>query len=125
MARSVVASAPFKQTTLEFRTEGTFPDGVDDYGNPKFKQSPPTKLTALIAPYKFDMLRRQPGADPKLIPCKGELVDPLESSLLQIGAECRLEFQGSPATLKISNVIQNDVIGVPLGDAFQGEILLD
>lgn len=125
MAKSVTADAPFKQTSLEFKSEGSFQTGEDEYGNPVFSSNDPVVLKAVVAPNKAEMLRRQPGADPKVFPIKGELVDPKESDLMRIGSTCRLEFQGMPATLSVTAVFRNDVIGVDFGDGFLGDVRLD
>lgn len=120
MARSVIAEAPFSHTVLEFDSEQSYQIGEDDFGNPVYG-SRTVELNALVAPYKLDHLRRAEGADPKVIPLRGELVEPLTSEHLKLGTTCRFSYNGQDGTLTITNVILNDVIGVNFGTYFAGD----
>jgi len=120
---SLLADAPFGQLTLTYEA----PDGstsTDAYGNPVPGTTSGT-VNVLFAPYKFDQLRPQPGADPKVIGGRGELVNPLSFPAgIGVGSELLCTFAGEACTLKITSIIPNDLPSVAFGDFFQADLIV-
>ena len=120
---SLLANTPFEQTTLTYSA----PDGstsTDAYGNPVPGTTSGT-VKVLFAPYKFDQLRPQPGADPKVIGGRGELVNPLSFPAgIGVGSELLCTFAGEACTLKITSIIPNDLPSVAFGDFFQADLIV-
>jgi len=119
---SVIADAPFEKVTLTYSVRGA-ESGRDALGNPTHSVST-GMLSALMAPRKGSHLHRQPGVDPKVTSVKGELVTPLTFPPgVGLGSTLTLTWMGQPATLTLTNVIPNDLIGVNFGAYFEGDML--
>lgn len=118
---SVLTSTPLKRYTLSYTLEGE-QTGTDENGNPVFG-STAGELTALLAPYKFDQLQPQPGADPKVTSGRGELLEPLQfPEGLGVGSEFACEYAGRAGILKVTSITENDLPGVAFGAYFQFDL---
>lgn len=118
---SLLVDAPFEQLTLTYQTEGT--PGTDGYGNPIINPGTPGTLTVLFAPFKATQLERQDGVDPKLMPGRGELIDPLTLPAgVGIGTELTCTYAGYSCTATITTVIPNDLTGVDFGTYFEADL---
>lgn len=118
---SVMADAPFEKVTLTYSVRGA-ESGRDALGNPTHSVSTGT-LSALFAPYRFDQLRIQPGADPHLIAGRGELVSPLTFPHgVGIGSTLSCTYNGVPCEVTIKTIIANDLIGVAFGAYFTADL---
>ena len=121
---SVLAAAPFVQTTLTYSAEsgGTT---TDEYGNPVPEVTTGT-LAALLAPDRQAQLHRLEGADAQLVMMRGELLDPLTFPTgVGVGSVLTLTWGGQASKLTITAVIPNDLVGVAFGTAFTGEMTPD
>lgn len=118
---SLLADAPFAQTTLTYTVEG-MAGPPDEYGNPTYTTTSGT-VKALFAPYRFDQLRFRPGSDPKVIAGRGELIAPLTFPAgVGIGSVLTCTFAGRSCSLTITNIIPNDLVGVDFGAYFAGDM---
>jgi len=123
MARSVVASAPFRHTTLTYSAPGTTPGPPDEWGNPTWVPVTGT-LQAIVAPDRAAQLRRLEGADQSLVMVRGELVEPLTfPANVSIGSVLTLTWEGRSMRLTLTGLTPNDIIGVAFGTAFTGEMI--
>jgi len=120
---SLLATAPFQQQTFTYETvTGTT---TDAFGNPVPVTTTGT-ITCLFAPYRFDQLRPQPGADPKVIAGRGELIDPLAfPDGVGIGSRLTGVWDGQAVTATITNVIPNDLVGVDIGTYFAADLYVE
>lgn len=119
---SLLAGAPFVQTTLTARVPVSGQWETDANGNDAPKTTQIT-LKALFAPYRFDQLRFRPGADPKIVAGRGELIDPLTfPSGVGVGSRLSLTWAGQTGELLITNIIPNDLAGIEFGTYFAGDI---
>lgn len=122
MAASILADAPFNDRyTVTYELESDAQTGTDSAtGNPTFTPSSSTLLLS-FAPYRFDSLRMQEGADAELVKGRGELINPLTFPTgIKTGSEFAMTYLGVAGILKITNIIPND-LPVDFGDAYQGE----
>lgn len=109
---SLLAGAPFEQHTLT-------------YSQPTANPNAPATgtVTAFIAPDRARQLQLLPGADEELIPVTCELVTPLVFPTgVGLGSVLTLTWAGVACTLKITSITPNDLVGVPFGTAFLGEV---
>lgn len=118
---SILASAPFERVDLTYSVRGT-QSGADALGNPIYNQSTGT-LTAFVSPFKAAHLHREPGADPKVARVKIELVSPLALPAgVGLGSVLTLTWNGKPASITITSIIPNDLIGVAFGTYMEGDM---
>ncbi len=118
---SLLAGAPFQQTTLTYAGEGAA--STDSYGNPIRIPSTGGTLTVVFAPHKATQLQRLDGSDPKVISGRGELIDPLTLPAgVGVGSKLTCTFAGYSCELTITNVIPNDLVGVAFGTYFEGDL---
>lgn len=114
---SVLANAPFEQTTLTAQVQtGTAPG---EYGNPEPVYDD-VELAAVLAPFKATQLERLEGADANAFRARGELVDPLDfPSGVRVGSVLTVSFAGRSYEATLTNVIPNDLKGVAFGAYFE------
>lgn len=128
---SVFANAPFKQTTLTCKvlSDDFDPDaewGEDDNGNPipPVAEMIDVTLTASVSPFKATQLQRLPGADAKLMPVRGSLIEPLTFPAgVVLGSVLTLTWEGRPHKLTITTLIPNALPKVKFGTYYEGELL--
>lgn len=122
MAKSVLASAPFKQLTLTHTTPGGW--GTDpETGNPVLTPGETVELKATVTPDRAKQLQLQPGAEKQLTPVRCELMDPLVFPPgVGLGTELALTWAGKASTLKIDSITENDLVGVNFGTYFEGTV---
>lgn len=118
---SVLTDAPFRKTTLVAQLEGA-QTGTDTNGNPTFATST-ANLVGFVAPDKTAQLVRRDGADPHMTPVKVELDSPLVPPAgVGVGSVLLLDFQGRPSRMRVTGVIEPDIIGVAFGTLLLGEV---
>lgn len=120
---SPLMSAPFQQVTLVFQGEGEYTGRDPVTGQPVFTPGERVELTALFSPFKREQLQFRTGADADLIAGEGELLSPLQFPQgITIGSTGLITYAGRPWHLKIMNIIENDLVGVPLGTYYQADL---
>jgi hypothetical protein len=118
---SLLADAPFEQLTLTYQTEGTA--GTDAHGNPILLPGTPGTLSTLFAPFKATQIERVDGSDPKVIPGRGELIDPITLPAgVGIGSVLTCTYAGYSCTATLTAVIPNDLVGVNFGTYFEVDV---
>lgn len=124
MATSLLFDAPFTHTVLSYKVQSDTPTGHDPVtGNPIFGTT--TKdVKALVAPFKSTQLQRAPGADPKMLLMKGELLEPLTfPDGKGIGSSFDMTYSGKAGKLMVTNVIENDLLVADFGAYLEGSWL--
>lgn len=118
---SVLTDAPFTKTTLTYSV-ATGEWETDENGNQVPKTTSGT-LSVIFAPYRFDQLRFRPGADPQVVPGRGELIDPFAfPEGVTVGATMTCTYAGRDWNLKLTNIIPNDIPDVEFGSFFTADM---
>lgn len=121
MARSILADAPFKQHELVFTKSGGW--GTDPDGQPIILPGDPEILTATFSPFKRTQVVRAEGADPHLIEGRGELMEPLDFPPgVGRGSTLACQYAGSHWSAFITNIVENDLVGVDFGAYFEATL---
>lgn len=120
---SPLMGAPFQRVTLIFTTAGAYTGRDPVTGQPVYAPGERHELAALFAPFKREQLQFRTGADADLIAGQGELLEPLSFPPgVTIGSSGRITYAGRPWRLKIMSIIENDLVGVPLGAYYQADL---
>ena len=121
MAKSILADAPFEQTTFGYVSPGG--TGTDEYGQPIDLPGIPGSLLASFAPFKRDQVRFVEGADPNVIEGRGELLDPTDfPTFITLGSDLTCTYAGRSWTAKLTSIIPNDLPTVSLGAYFEATL---
>lgn len=124
MSQSIMVNAPFERVVLSWLQPGG--EGFDPVtGNPVQDAGELVVLEAHAAPVKASQLVYMPGADPKVIRFRGDLVSPrLFPAGLGIGEQVAVEYNGYVGSLTITSIITPDIVGVPFGAYFEGDLVI-